>query len=105
LKLDVEFPVVRVVYENNALYEANALLKDIHDRMPSILRQEDYDLWLDSGVTDPVKVADLLKPFDIRLMRIYPVSSTVNRVDNDGPECAQEIDVPKADEQPSLFTN
>ena len=27
----------------------NSLLADIHDRMPVILRREDYDLWLDPG--------------------------------------------------------
>jgi putative SOS response-associated peptidase YedK len=83
--------------------DANALLKDIHDRMPVILQPNDYDLWLDPGIVDPAKVNDLLKAFDARLMRVYPVSTTVNRVDNEGLECAQEIDVPKTDEQPSLF--
>lgn len=70
--------------------EANALLKDIHERMPVILSPDAYDIWLDPGVTDPAEVGDLLKPFDARLMRIYPVSSTVNKVENDGPECAEE---------------
>ena len=46
--------------------DANALLKDVHDRMPVILQPNAYDLWLDPGVTDPAKVADLLKPFDAR---------------------------------------
>src|SRR5271157_930906 len=30
----------------------NSLLADIHDRMPVILRQENYDLWLDPGFKD-----------------------------------------------------
>jgi putative SOS response-associated peptidase YedK len=63
----------------------------------------DYDLWLDSGVTDPAKVAGLMKPFDSRLMRVYPVSSTVSNVKNDGPECAEEIDGVHHAEQSSLF--
>jgi putative SOS response-associated peptidase YedK len=70
--------------------DANALLKDIHDRMPVIIEKDDYDLWLDPGMTDPAKVSDLLKPFDARLMRVYPVNATVNKVGNDGPECAAE---------------
>jgi putative SOS response-associated peptidase YedK len=70
--------------------QANALLKDIHDRMPVILSPDAYDLWLDPGVTDPAKVADLLQPFSARLMRVYPVSAAVNKVENDGPECAEE---------------
>jgi putative SOS response-associated peptidase YedK len=72
--------------------DANALLKDIHDQMPVIIEKDDYDLWLDPGMTDPAKVADLLKPFDARFMRVYPASSTVNKVGNDGPECAAESD-------------
>jgi putative SOS response-associated peptidase YedK len=72
--------------------EANAALVDIHNRMPVILRPEDYDLWLDPGITDPARVAGLLRPYDARLMRKYPVSDFVNRADNEGPECAREID-------------
>ncbi|MFL6387305.1 MAG: SOS response-associated peptidase [Terriglobales bacterium] len=73
--------------------EANSLLQNIHDRMPVILSPDNYDLWLDPGVTDPAEIADLLKPFDARLMRVYPVNSTVNSVKNDGPECAEEEEV------------
>lgn len=84
--------------------DANALLKDIHNRMPVILQPSDYDLWLDPGVTDPAKVSDLLKPFGARLMRVYPVSSTVNKVGNDGPECAEELSqMEDSAEQSSLF--
>ena len=80
------------------------MLKDIHDGMPGIIAKDDYDLWLDPGVTDPAKVADLMKPFDSRLMRVYPVSSTVGNVKNDGPECAKESKaVAEDNEQSSLF--
>jgi len=80
---------------------ANPLLKPLHDRMPVILHRDDYDRWLDPGITDPARVTDLLRPFDGRLMRIYPVSETVNRADSEGPECAQEV--APATEQRSLF--
>ena len=69
----------------------NALLADIHDRMPVILRPEDYDLWLDPGVTDPARITELLRPYDPRKMRKYPVSDFVNRTENEGPECAREV--------------
>jgi putative SOS response-associated peptidase YedK len=69
---------------------------------PVILGPDDYDRWLDPGITDPGRVADLLKPFDARLMRVYPVSAAVNRVENDGPECAEEVAEVKTD-QVSLF--
>jgi putative SOS response-associated peptidase YedK len=69
----------------------NPLVADVHDRMPVILRAEDYDLSLDPGVTDATRVTDCLKPFDARLMKKYPVSTRVNRPENDDPECAREI--------------
>jgi putative SOS response-associated peptidase YedK len=70
---------------------ANALVQDVHNRMPVILEPDDYDLWLDPGITEPERVTELLRPYDARLMRKYPVSTLVNRVENDGPECAQEV--------------
>jgi putative SOS response-associated peptidase YedK len=82
--------------------EANALLKSIHSRMPVILHPDDYDRWLDPDVVDPSRVADLLRPFDAWRMRAYPVSATVNRVENDGPDCAKEAS-PEPLDQASLF--
>jgi putative SOS response-associated peptidase YedK len=67
--------------------------------MPVILRPEDYDQWLDPGITEPAQVADLLKPYDARLMRKYPVSDFVNRADNEGPECAREVEADSAVQQ------
>jgi putative SOS response-associated peptidase YedK len=74
---------------------ANPLLSGIHDRMPVIVKREDYDLWLDPGMTDPEGVADLLKPLDARLMKKFPVSARVGNADNDDAEIIQEI-VPAA---------
>jgi putative SOS response-associated peptidase YedK len=79
----------------------NAVVVCVHDRMPAILRPEDYDLWLDPGVTDPARVTDCLGPFDAGLMKKYPVSTRVNRSENDDPECAREI--PLAPAAQSLF--
>jgi len=85
--------------------DANALVRDVHNRMPVILRLEDYDLWLDPGVTDPARVADLFKPLDARLMKKYPVSTRVNNVKYDDAECAQEIMLQPIEEavQKTLF--
>jgi SOS response associated peptidase (SRAP) len=55
--------------------------------MPVLLKVDDYDRWLDPGITNPARVAELLKPLDSRLMRCYPVSDRVNRVENDDEEC------------------
>lgn len=74
----------------------NSLVAYIHDRMPAILRPEDYDLWLDPGVTAPSRITGCLQPFDARLMKKYPVSTRVNSPDNDDPACAQQIPLPDA---------
>jgi putative SOS response-associated peptidase YedK len=53
-----------------------------------ILPDDAYDLWLDPGFQKADTICDLLKPFDPALMRRYEVSSRVNLVKNDDPECA-----------------
>ena len=63
----------------------NGLMATLHDRMPVILHPNDYDRWLDPGVTDPDEVQDLLRPYAGE-MKAHPVSSKVNNARNDGPE-------------------
>src|SRR5579863_6706080 len=69
----------------------NLLVADVHDRMPAILRTEDYDLWLDPGVKEAARVTDCLQPFNPRLMKKYPVGTRVNRAENDDQDCAREV--------------
>ena len=66
----------------------NSLLADVHDRMPVILGSECHELWLDPGFRNTGGLAEMLRPFDARLMRRYPVSSRINSVSNDDAECA-----------------
>ena len=65
----------------------NSRLADIHDRMPVILRQEDYDSWLDPGLRDVKALGGLLVSFDAAKMRRFPVSTRINSVTNDDPDC------------------
>jgi putative SOS response-associated peptidase YedK len=66
----------------------NSLLADVHDRMPVILSPEHYDLWLDPGFWDACSLSAMLRPFNASSMKRYPVSTRVNTVANDDPECA-----------------
>jgi putative SOS response-associated peptidase YedK len=66
----------------------NALTAPVHDRMPVILDPDNYDLWLDPGMKNVAAASELLKPFDARLMRCYPVSTRINHVANDDEECS-----------------
>jgi putative SOS response-associated peptidase YedK len=69
----------------------NALLADVHDRMPVILRPDNYDSWLDHDLTRGDAVTELLTPFYAALMRRYPVSTHINFVKNDDPDCATPL--------------
>lgn len=65
----------------------------VHDRMPVILSPDDYDAWLDPSMTNVQVVSELLKPYDARLMRCYPVSTRINHVANDDAECSRPVEV------------
>jgi putative SOS response-associated peptidase YedK len=71
----------------------NAVTAPIHDRMPVILDPDAYDLWLDPGMTNVDAASDLLKPFDARLMRSFPVSTRINSVINDDAECSVPVEL------------
>jgi putative SOS response-associated peptidase YedK len=70
----------------------NAVTAAVHDRMPVILDPDAYDLWLDPGMRDVVAASDLLKPYDARLMRCYPISTRINHVANDDAECSVPVE-------------
>jgi putative SOS response-associated peptidase YedK len=72
------------------------LLADVHDRMLVILHPDHYDRWLDPGMQDVASAVGALKPFDSNLMRRYPVSTRVNLVANDDPECSVPVNLPAA---------
>jgi len=79
----------------------NTVTAAVHDRMPVILHPESYDLWLDPGMQDVEVISELLKPYDARLMRCYPVSTRVNHVANDDAECSRPVEI--AETQNGLF--
>jgi putative SOS response-associated peptidase YedK len=67
---------------------ANELVREIHDRMPVILRPEDHTRWL--GEEEPP--ADLLRPFPDEPMAMWPISTRVNSPKNDHPALLDRID-------------
>ena len=60
---------------------ANALVKNIHDRMPVILPPEDEARWLQAE--DLETALSLLKPFEAKKMDAYEISAQVNSPRND----------------------
>jgi putative SOS response-associated peptidase YedK len=70
----------------------NVVTSTVHDRMPVILDPDNYDLWLDPGMTNVDAVSEMFKPFDARLMRCYPISTRINHVANDDEECSRPVE-------------
>ena len=61
--------------------------------MPVILDPDAYDVWLHPGMTNVAAVSELLRPFDARLMRCFPVSTRINNVGNDDEGCSVQVDL------------
>jgi putative SOS response-associated peptidase YedK len=67
--------------------EANELQSQVHDRMPVILGEANYDTWLDPELQDRQTLQRLLRSFNPDRMSARPVSTYVNNARNEGPEC------------------
>ncbi|REJ71686.1 MAG: SOS response-associated peptidase [Planctomycetota bacterium] len=77
--------------------EANELLAELHDRMPVILHEQDYDQWLDPQEAEKDRLLGLLVPYESSALRAYPVSRLVNSPRNDVAECVKPIDEGRSD--------
>ena len=71
--------------------DSNELVQVLHDRMPLILHEKDYDLWLDPGVKDSKLLEPLLQPYPSDKMKSHPVSTRVNKADYDAPDCIERV--------------
>lgn len=71
--------------------EANSLVKDVHNRMPVIVKKEMEHIWLSKKEQDVNLLMSILQPFDESLMQAYEVSTVVNTPKNNGPECVQQV--------------
>jgi putative SOS response-associated peptidase YedK len=69
--------------------DANYLVADIHNRMPVILSPSEYSTWL-SEEEDP---SDLLRPFPSDDMRVWPISTRVNKPENDDPSILDPVEL------------
>jgi putative SOS response-associated peptidase YedK len=76
---------------------ANDTVAPMHDRMPVVLEERDWDRWLDPEAGDADALARLLAPADDNVLVAYPVGTRVNSADNDGPELVERVEL-----QPTL---
>jgi putative SOS response-associated peptidase YedK len=67
--------------------DANELVAEIHDRMPVILARSAYERWLGEH-PDP---HELMRPFPAQLVRMWPISTRVNKPANDDPAILEPI--------------
>lgn len=65
----------------------NELVAPIHDRMPAVLTEDQWDKWLDPGFGDIEVLRKMLTPLDKGTLAEYPVSTLVNSVKNNFAEC------------------
>lgn len=60
--------------------DGNELMQPIHDRMPVILVQDQWQQWLSPKERQPEKLLPLLHPHSSDGMRAWPVTKELNRV-------------------------
>jgi putative SOS response-associated peptidase YedK len=70
---------------------ANELMQPIHERMPVIVKPENYAAWLDPKNQEAAAVTGFLQPFPAEEMQAIPVSTFVNNARNEGPGCVTPL--------------
>lgn len=80
----------------------------IHDRMPFLVEPAAYRSWLDPRRHDPDELRELLVPAAPGRLDAHPVSTEVNKADNNGPRLIEPIPAEPPEsaadrEQPTLF--
>ncbi len=63
-----EYPTYTIITTSS-----NELLKGIHDRMPVILDQKNYEVWLNREINDVDILTTLLVPYPAQKMTAFPV--------------------------------
>ena len=70
----------------------NAVVAELHNRMPVIVPDEAWARWLDPRPTELGELRALLEPSDEVALEIAPASRLVNDVRNDGPQLLLALD-------------
>ena len=72
--------------------QASESIRDIHHRMPVILKPPAYESWLDPGNQNVVELGEMLKNEIVTELASYPVSKQVNSTRNNDPNCIEPIE-------------
>ena len=71
---------------------ANDAISKIHDRMPVVIKPQDFGRWLDCRTQEPRDVEELMQPVESSYFEAIPVGDKVNKVANTGPDIQLRID-------------
>ncbi|MEJ2165813.1 MAG: SOS response-associated peptidase [Desulfobacterales bacterium] len=85
--------------EQNSIYksctiittQASDSIRDIHHRMPVILRPQIYEPWLDPENQDAAELDKILKNDIVTELASHPVSEKVNSTRNNDPSCIEPV--------------
>jgi putative SOS response-associated peptidase YedK len=72
---------------------SSSAVQSVHDRMPVILNEIDYDAWLDPENEDRAKLEPLLVPYEGDELIAEQVSTHVNNARNDDERCMERMSV------------
>jgi putative SOS response-associated peptidase YedK len=72
--------------------QASESIRDIHHRMPVILKPPAYESWLDPGNQNVVELGKMLKNEIATGLVSYPVSKQVNATRNNDSSCIEPIE-------------
>jgi putative SOS response-associated peptidase YedK len=75
----------------------NGVMRNIHDRMPVILSDEDHDAWLDPRNQSIASLKQLIKPCADSTMTAHAVSTRVNAPKNDDAGLIELLDTGELD--------
>jgi putative SOS response-associated peptidase YedK len=70
---------------------ANAEMAALHDRMPVILEEADWPVWLAEEAGD---AATLMRPAPEGILKLWPISRRVNNVRNDDADLLEPLPAP-----------
>ncbi|MCK9997397.1 MAG: SOS response-associated peptidase family protein, partial [Candidatus Krumholzibacteria bacterium] len=66
-------------------------MRPIHHRMPVILPEKDWKVWLDLSQEKAEQLTALLQPCAAELLLAHPVTQQVNKPAFDQPECLKPV--------------
>src|ERR1700732_641575 len=81
--------------------EPNALVAQIHPRMPVILPEQHHAAWL--GETEDENLKELLLPYPADQMQMWEISPRVNSPKNDDPSLWEPVHAEPADTTTDAF--